>query len=499
MNEALKEKNNKIIDYLGLFFIGILSLSYVLFYRNFAKLHIDLSFMGAPFFISDMVFLTCFFLFLLKQLIDRNNINIVSLLFCLCLGFLIIKTVFGYLYWGPLALRHAVLFFYPFFAIFTYVFYRSDFFAPRKCLILIFVFLSIFKFDIFFPYYALTCFILTAILVKDYPNRLVKSVLFLLLLLIFPYRPLFDIPRTFSVSNLSAGIFAAFGFLYILKIKKIYKIILFFIFISFIFYGGVKYGKPNELKSILSIDELVKRYNVNIENLRNKEDNFKASKLDIKLYNKDNAWVQKNNDYKYKITNKSPLISAIENNPAVGKTPNVKGYKISFFTKISRLVNEVRRDNVDFSNRGIDIPYINSLFRIFIWGDALDELIMQHPVFGFDFGKPFRARSLEILGWASGEWMRDGWVCLHNSYIDIVYRAGILGIIIIVYVFVTLFSLIKRSFQNRSLTGILLTGILINWFIAANFLEILEMPYTAIPLWSLFGLTFAYLFKNKTL
>ena len=156
------------------------------------------------------------------------------------------------------------------------------------------------------------------------------------------------------------------------------------------------------------------------------------------------------------------------------------------------------KDNIPVLKRGIETPYINSIFRIFIWKDAFRELISKHPLLGFDFGKPFRSRTLEILDWASSEWGRDGWICIHNSYIDIVYRAGIFGILMIASIFSMLFFVIRQAFRRKSLIGILMTGILINWFIAANFLEILEMPYTAIPLWSLFGMTFAYLFKSKS-
>ena len=52
--------------------------------------------------------------------------------------------------------------------------------------------------------------------------------------------------------------------------------------------------------------------------------------------------------------------------------------------------------------------------------------------------------------------------------------------------------MIKRFIMLKSLTGILLCGIIINWFVAANFLLIFELPFTAIPIWTLYGLTLAY-------
>ena len=55
--------------------------------------------------------------------------------------------------------------------------------------------------------------------------------------------------------------------------------------------------------------------------------------------------------------------------------------------------------------------------------------------------------------------------------------------------------MISKFIYLKSITGVLLCGIIINWFMAANFLLIFELPYTAIPIWTLFGLTFAYCYK----
>jgi len=59
--------------------------------------------------------------------------------------------------------------------------------------------------------------------------------------------------------------------------------------------------------------------------------------------------------------------------------------------------------------------------------------------------------------------------------------------------------MIKNFLLCRSLTGVLLCGIIVNWFVAANFLLIFELPYTAIPIWTLYGMTFAYFQKLNPL
>lgn len=139
----------------------------------------------------------------------------------------------------------------------------------------------------------------------------------------------------------------------------------------------------------------------------------------------------------------------------------------------------------------------NAVFRLFIWRDMFAELIQKRAVFGFDFGKPLRSVSLEILNWGDSAWRPDGWVAAHNSYFHIIYRTGIIGVALIFIIFSVLVRMIKGFIQCKSVAGILLCGIIINWFVAANFLLIFELPYTAIPIWSLFGMTLAYAEKGN--
>jgi len=67
---------------------------------------------------------------------------------------------------------------------------------------------------------------------------------------------------------------------------------------------------------------------------------------------------------------------------------------------------------------------------------------------------------------------------------------------VIVYLKILL-RMILISIKSKSIAGILLCGIIINWFVSANFLLILELPYTAIPIWTIYGMTFAYTKRLK--
>jgi len=149
--------------------------------------------------------------------------------------------------------------------------------------------------------------------------------------------------------------------------------------------------------------------------------------------------------------------------------------------------------------RATETALSNSLFRIFIWEDVLNDFKGDNRALlvGFDFGKPFRSKNLEVLGWAAGEWGRDGWIAMHNSYFDMIYRAGIIGFLFVIFIFTMIIKLIRAFLRLNSLPGILLSVALVNWLVMANFMDILEFPYHAIPFWSLLGMTMAYAQKLK--
>ena len=96
----------------------------------------------------------------------------------------------------------------------------------------------------------------------------------------------------------------------------------------------------------------------------------------------------------------------------------------------------------------------------------------------------------------SGGYGGTGWVEAHNSFLHMFYRAGITGIVFIIIMLFVLIRMISQSIKLRLINGILLCGALIHWIVTINFLPILELPYHAIPFWSLFGMTFAYI-KSK--
>ncbi len=152
--------------------------------------------------------------------------------------------------------------------------------------------------------------------------------------------------------------------------------------------------------------------------------------------------------------------------------------------------------------RPVDRAYTNILFRLLIWHDMGQEMLDHKDAWpvGFSFGRPLRSRSLEIMDWGTTEWHYNGWIGAHNSYFNMIYRGGVAGLLIVAALFYYLVLMVRFFLRRRSLVGIGLCAILVDWFVAANFLLIFEVPYTAIPIWTIYGLTLAYYeyLKKKT-
>ena len=103
MNKKLN--SNNILDNIGLFLIGLFSLGYLLFDRRFAELHRQFPFLNFPIFVGEILLFLCVILLVIKKS------NIWYYLLFSYFGFVLIKALWGYFEWGPLAFRHSALFY----------------------------------------------------------------------------------------------------------------------------------------------------------------------------------------------------------------------------------------------------------------------------------------------------------------------------------------------------------------------------------------------------
>lgn len=138
------------------------------------------------------------------------------------------------------------------------------------------------------------------------------------------------------------------------------------------------------------------------------------------------------------------------------------------------------------------VQYSNSLFRFHIWKDMIEEIIEKRSWLGLSFGQPQRSKTIEMLMQAQEEWERDGWIAPHNSFLHMIYRGGIIGFVFILFLFGFVFYLFRKFIELKSIIGLLLVSMFVYWIVFSNALVILELPYNAIPFWTLLGMTFAY-------
>ena len=582
------------LDFLGLLSIGILSLGYVVFVKGLAERHIQLPFLNFPIFVGEIFLFICLVIFFAKY---QRNPQKLTKWHCAIIAyfiFVILKALYGYCHWGPLAFRHAALLYYPVFAVFTYAFFRKDFFNERNCLVLSLL-IAAALFIKHWEYWSLTLVLLGAILIKSFPNKTIRWLMFLVFAAITPYKEFFQTARMMIVGNFGAGLYLAGVIPAVLEVKKRTRFMLTILIGVILIAGLLKFANHGAVKSIVAFKKMAEvmkscdaYINVNAGHFKMEE------RKEVKLYNPDKlvkstAQEEKlkqiivehvkgkiadfafehSNENTQKVfaqemkqevesvldmqllkENPQPAAEPIkaEMLPAIAKPVVIETHQVKIDPQTQNVENEKARmrqilseqvrkeiqkapvedlvgDKKQLDTLMVDdikkkiqkafsqemdqkVPSIatkkdsigwvdnnNAVFRILIWRDMLANLAKEKPILGFDFGNPFRSKSLEILDWGTAEWARDGWIEPHNSYFHIIYRAGLIGILLIFAILAVLLKMIRGFIRAKSFAGVCLCGIIINWFIAANFLVIFELPYTAIPIWAIYGMTLAYYHK----
>ncbi|MFH1968582.1 MAG: hypothetical protein ABIJ84_04295 [bacterium] len=188
-----------------------------------------------------------------------------------------------------------------------------------------------------------------------------------------------------------------------------------------------------------------------------------------------------------KMKSSSEKIASIENTDTIDEVEKIYKDLETMFPEQPAPIKEFRSPQSDVNT---------ILWRLFLWGDILDEMMKKKTILGIDFGKPLRSPTMEKLryltgtGWCIGDWL--GWLEPHNSYIHILYRAGIVGLIFIVSIWYFFIKMFIGFLKNNSYKGIVLSAAIFSYLIHVNFVVFLELPRLSIPFWCLAGFTYAY-------
>jgi hypothetical protein len=498
----LKEENkilvNKIIDWIAILVLGFFSCLYTLFYSKFAELRIDLPFLGFPIFIGEILLATCVILLVVKYLISPLRFRRWHYLLFVYGAFILIKASHGYFLYGPLAFRNAALFYYFIFAVLSYHFFDKRFLNKKFIYIsvlLILITAIIFHRAVCINSY--TYFILTLVLLLSIKHKRLKYIAILLFLLVFPYYLLFNAARSVFISYIAAWLFLFVVLFFLLKIKMAYKIILPFLLITVFALFVYFFADLNKIKSLITPHALLKQYRNYTCSLDEKTKNFKSVKnVPVRLYlnnrgekSKPVAQQQKlSTQQKRLVIERDRITAKYIGALAKSETKIISPKDIKVVVKTPE-IEEPKSKSKKY--RPLKHAYGSMVWRLIVWKDMLNELFYSKNIFGMDFGKPFRSRTLEILG-SSNFGQQVGWIEPHNSYIHILYRSGVVGLLFIVVVLGLFIRMVRLFIVHNSVNGILLSSTLLSWLIFPNFAVVLELPYFAIPFWCLFGVTMKY-------
>jgi hypothetical protein len=563
------------LDLIFLYAVGIFSLGYTVYCRSFAKLHLEIPFIGVPLFVGEVLlgigFILLFLRWRISPPIKHKAYIFIGIYFC----WIALKTISGYIEMGPLALRNAALFYYAAFGLLGFTFFRLEFFQRNRQLTLLILFLVPltvgFNGYYLFPYAALA---LSLILAKPSLMGRVSWLWLAGLLLIYPFPLFFKDSKNVVVGNMAAFTFLLFS-IYLLVLdrlpKKIRKwtpaaLLTILVLLTLGFFRFAEGAKIKTMSNPFLIAKLFKEYDRFVEE---QKPYYRSEKLFYKLYNDqrdtseklfyqigvskeepppvmpftttaqyffpgnvdleslDNALglVERKLNYAVRrdvlynvqkslgekrfapsitppatvadIEKSKNLLKKIQQmDSAKGENPTIvveqKVKMIKEAVPVIERLESADPNNISLQGRSVDTDYANIMFRLLIWRDMLVELKEEKPLFGVSFAKPQRSISIEVLNMAVGEWSRDGWIMPHNSYLNFIYRGGIVGLAVIGFLIWCLFVLAKFFITIKSGPGIILTSIIVYWMTIANFTVCFEFPYHAIPFWTLLGMLFAY-------
>ncbi|MCB9771895.1 MAG: O-antigen ligase family protein [Candidatus Omnitrophica bacterium] len=510
MFDFLKNNHPNLFKIWTLTLLGLSCYLYSIFSRNFAEWYIQIPKLDFPIFIGEIVLFTSSVLIITANY--RTLLPKLPKWLWLLLAYglwLLTKTILGYCYGGPLALRTAALFYYPLFALIGYWVFDTKFFQGKTLIVLFTILVGSLLLNKVDLYYIFTYGMLVLAMSIGIKNKWFKILGFATIAFQFFFLQVFWANSRSHMVGITLGSFFLLCYFLYLKANVTSKIRIGIatISIGIFILCAIQFSDPNAIKPTLAIENIQYSFQQLDLYISGKKATFVPFKLKSKVYNKNryNPLYGKTNEQPHSqstfnsdVGTYSDLnvynVAMTDSNLSPINTPITTTQIIAPTQRSESLIQNPFPAEQQKSYRSSEVATNNILFRLFIWRDMLVDLNTHHAWFwGMNFGHPQRSISLEILDWATVEWKRDGWITPHNSFFHYIYRGGIVGMILILGFLTLLWHMTIRFIKLKSLWGGCLLASVIYWICVANFLVILELPYNAIPFWSLLGMTFAYL------
>jgi hypothetical protein len=468
----------------------VLVCAYLLFGTPFAELHISF-FQAFPVFIGEIVLGLCMLLFFWRTSLLKSALSWRVLWFWVIFGvWILVKACFGYAHTGAYALRNAAMFYYSFTGLFVYVFMKGVYsfldtlpgfkskhssFAVVLAVLLALgqVVISIGPFGRYIMLMLLLAFFI------GQERRVVAAGGCVLVLVCAVFAGFFDcVNRAHLVALTMVVIFFA-GFFFTTRLSGRLLRFLLGVCVCVLFAGLIWFrSNQNTVRSLMAPQEVRKMYLSMEEEIVRRKPFYTMTPRPTRVYNPDREGIV--------LASNQMMVKELGGVPA---EVNEGGVAADGLPPVGE--DDVHR--YQHPRVSLNTAYANILYRYFIWRDMAVEFFRERLfLFGFDLGHPQRSISLEILGWGDGEWARDGWVAPHNSYLHIIYRAGVVGLGLISLSVFLVWRAMLVFVKLRSWRGACLVSVLVFGGCMAAFSVFLEVPYAAIPFWFIFGITMAH-------
>ncbi len=483
-----QEGREQLISIIGLAILGICCLLYSIFASQFAEIHVLVPFLDFPVFVGEWLLGFCFFLLsilYLPQWVSSAR-RIRWFHFCLVgyIAFILIKAWWGYAYLGlgPLTFRHSALFYYPLFILAGYSFSRKEIIDQYGLLKVFFLFFFVVSilFDLNSSYFTFNFMVFIFLILSMVRYDVVRygGIIGAVYGMAMYYLNIST--RGILISAAAALLFFFFIWLsYFLNIKLRFKMAIASLLVTL----GILFSlqvDPTVIKTFTKIEPYLKEYK-KISEFINTRSDFQGKPFFVKVYDQNNQDKSE--------TDTDRVISGSRRTRLYYLPLELRPH-LMFGKKSPKEENKDGKISPVSQARPLHTAYANVLWRIFVWRDMFLDFLENRNIFGVNFGVPFRSRTIETLRWADGNWV--GWLEPHNSYLHMLYRAGIVGVLLILAVWGGFICMVRKFLAHRNLKGILLCTLLLYWLIVANFEVILELPYFAIPFWSIYGTVLRY-------
>ena len=475
--------NKSVLPIIGFAVLSFCVAMYSAFSSNFAELHIGFSFLPVPLFVGELLLATCILLYLIDKYVLGSNVFPAkfSRTVYVCFFIVCLVAVIGYFKWSALAFRHAAMFYYPLFAYLTYYFLSRITFKQNVAYVLYGI--GLFGVSYFKTYWLFYYVMLIVISLLFMPRKRQTVLLLILASLAIPYSRFIYTSRMFIVGNIAAFVFLLTMLICMWQVSLKRKIIL-LITGLLVIAVGLSFNVES-VKSIVAFDhmyESIKKREQMVEEIRQKQGGLEFKPYEVKLYHQNRANHLKRyfQDDIYEEDKWSGVTIPIGFEGVYGG----EKFDESGLEFVQHFKGTVEGT---YNTRTVKKNMANGTIRLLIWKDLLKEVVNEKAVFGFGLGKPTRSITIETLNNIKTDWMRDGWVSPHSSYVHITYRLGVLGIAIAGFFFYYVLKIIRVFLRNQNIIGIILVSIIVNWSAAAFFLSIFELPHNVIPLWFIYG------------